>query len=244
MTVSEQNLELLEYVFPRNTFHRIHLSIDPTVFHLPEQPPGRRIAYMTRKRSGESRMVLDILRSRGALRGWDIVVIDQLPESGVARILGSASLFLSFSQFEGFALSPLEALASGCSVIGHTGVGAREYFEPLGAVAIADGDAVTFAREVETWIQEFDAERHWSAAQSRSERSLRAYSPEQEVGDVLGFWGSVLSQMPESRGITYTITQKAVRKGSLQLVFRNAAPLLRAGVGKLLGVVRSSSLDR
>ncbi len=244
MTVSEQNRELLEYVFPQITFHRVHLSIDPTRFHLPERPPDRRIAYMTRKRPGESRMVLDILRARGALRGWEIVVIDHLPESAVARVLGSASLFLSFSQFEGCPLSPLEAFASGCSVIGYTGFGAREYFEPLGGVSVEDGDVVSFASEVEAWIQRFDAEEHWLAAKGRSERCLEAYAPEQEVADVLAFWRKVVSQMPESKGITYTITQKDVRKGSLQLVLRHSAPLLQAGVQKVLGLVRSRSLDR
>jgi hypothetical protein len=84
LTVSEQNLELLDYAFPRNTFQRIHIAVDPAVFHLPEAPPGRRIAYITKKRPDESRMVLDILRSRGALRGWETVVIDELPQSEVA----------------------------------------------------------------------------------------------------------------------------------------------------------------
>jgi hypothetical protein len=244
MTVSEQNLELLEYVFPGNVFHRIHLSIDPNVFHLPDKPPERQIAYMTRKRPGESRMVLDILRSRGVLCGWDVAVIDQLPESGVARALRSASLFLSFSQFEGLSLSPLEAIASGCSVIGYTGFGAREYFEQLGAVAVEDGDVVSFARKVETWMEEFDIAEHWVMARARSERCLQAYSPEREVKDVLEFWRAVVPQLPKSRGISYTVTRKDVRKGSLQLMLRHSAPLLRGGMQKVLGVAASRSLDR
>jgi len=244
MTVSEQNLELLEYVFPRTKFRRVRLSIDQTMFHLPDEPPGRRIAYMTRKRAAESNMVLDILRARDVLREWDVVVIDRLNESGVARTLRSASLFLSFSQYEGLPLSPLEALASGCAVIGYTGFGAREYFETLGAVEVQDGDFVSFAHEVEAWIRKFEADEEWPAAKSRSERCLVAYSPEGEAEDVLAFWTEVLSQMPESRGTTCTIAKRDIRKGSWQLILRHSAPMLRAGFGKVLGVVTSPSLDR
>lgn len=39
--VSQQNLELLEYAFPGKKFQRIHLSIDPAMFHL------RRIARVS-----------------------------------------------------------------------------------------------------------------------------------------------------------------------------------------------------
>jgi hypothetical protein len=239
MTISEANRAFLEYAFPKNTFKRIHLSIDPTMFHCPEKPPGRRIAYMTRKRPLESRMVLDILRSRGALRGWETVVIDQLPESGVASALRSVSLFLSFGWQEGFSLAPLEALASGCSVIGYSGVGGREYFERLGAVEIPDGDVVLFAREVDDWIQKFDDDEHWRTAPSSSEKALEAYSQEQERSDLVSFWSDTLAQMPSRRGITHTVKRSDVSKGSLHVLFRRSVPYLQAGLQELLTVSRS-----
>jgi hypothetical protein len=239
MTVSEANRAFLEYAFPKNTFKRIHLSIDPTMFHCPDKQPARRIAYMTRKRPGESRMVLDILRSRSALRGWETVVIDQLPESGVASALRSASLFLSFSWQEGCPLSPLEALASGCSVIGYSGIGGREYFEPLGAIEVPDGDVVCFAREVDDWIQMFDADEHWRTAPSRSEKALAAYSREQERADVVSFWRDTLSQIPSPKGLTHTVKRNDVCKGSLHVLFRRSVPYLQAGLQELLTVSKS-----
>lgn len=51
--VSEQNLGLLEYAFPGKRFQRIHVSIDPALFHLPERRPDKRIVYMPRKRSSD-----------------------------------------------------------------------------------------------------------------------------------------------------------------------------------------------
>ena len=239
MTVSEANRAFLQYAFPKNTFQRIHLSIDPNLFHCPDQAPGRRIAYMTRKRPAESRMVLDILRSRGALQGWETVVIDQLPESGVARALRSAALFLSFSWQEGCPLSPLEALASGCSVIGYSGFGGREYFETLGAVEVPDGDVVTFAHEIDNWIQEFDPAAHWRTAASRSEKALLAYSQEQETADVVSFWTNTLSQMPRPQGVAHTVRRNDISKGSLHVLFRRSVPYLQAGLQELLTVSRT-----
>ena len=242
LSVSEHDLDLLEYMFPGIPFSRIHLSIDAALFHPPDKPPGKRIAYMTRKRPEESRMLLDILRSRSALKGWETVVIDRLSHSAVARTLRSSSLFLSFgSQHESFALAPLEAIACGCSVIGYTGFGAREYFEPLGAVSVADGDIVTFAKEVQRWIGDFDADKHWLTAQSRANSCLEAYSPEQEVNDVISFWSDTLSQLPESRGIVCTIRQRDVRRGSLRALIRRSAPYLQAGIRELRAVSRSSA---
>jgi hypothetical protein len=242
LTVSEQNLHLLEYFFPQNRFDRVHLSVDHSVFHLPDEPPGRRIAYMTQKRPDECRMVIDSLTSRGVLKGWEIVPIEGIPQAEVADTLRSTSLFLSFlSQHEGCALSPLEALACGCSVIGYTGFGAREYFEPLGGITVTDGDVVSFAEEVTNWVENFDAGEHWVAARSISESCLKIYSPEQEAADVVSFWRNIQSEMPRSRGVRYTLSRKDVRKGSLRSLIRRSTPYVQAGIRELRAVPRSSA---
>jgi len=231
--ISQQNLELLEYAFPGKRFRRIHLSIDPNMFHLPEKHPGKRIVYMPRKLSRDSRMVLNILRSRGSLAGWEIVPIDHMSQSEVAETLRSASLFLSFCHHEGCPVPPLEALASGCSVIGYNGFGGREYFEPPGAVPIPAGDVLSFAAEVERWAQNFDADEHWLTAQQRSEKALASYSPEREADDVVSFWRNISLEMPKSQGTTYIIKRHDVVEGSWRGIFRKSASDLRAGMREM-----------
>lgn len=231
--ISQQNLELLEYAFPRMRFQRLHVSIDPAVFHLPERAPERRVVYMPRKLPGHSRMVLNILRSRGSLVGWDIVPIDKLSQSEVAEALRSASLFLSFCHHEGCALPPLEALASGCCVIGYTGFGAREYFAAPDAVPVPEGDVSAFAYEVETWVNNFDPDEHWLTAKRRSEKVLSAYSPGQEAHDVVSFWRNTLPEMPKSRGTTCNITRPDVVEGSWRGLLRRSGSDLRAGMREL-----------
>jgi len=240
IVISQQNLELLEYAFPGRRFLRIHLSIDPTMFHLPDKRPDKRIVYMTRRLSGDSRMVLNILRSRGSLRGWEIVPIDRLPQSEVAETFRSASLFLSFCHQEGFSLPPLEALACGCSVVGYTGFGGREYFGPPDAVPIPEGDVLSFAHEVETWIQNFDADEHWLTAQRRSEKALATYSPQQEAVEVVSFWRNTLLEMPKAQGTTCTIKRRDVVDESWRGLFRKSASYLRAGTRELFTGASSS----
>jgi len=142
-------------------------------------------------------------------------------------------LFLSFCHHEGFAVPPLEALASGCSVIGYNGFGGREYFEPPDAVPIPAGDVLSFAAEVERWAQNFDADEHWLTAQRRSEKALATYSPEQEADDVVSFWRNTLLEMPKSQGTTYIIKRHDVVEGSWRGIFRKSASDLRVGMREM-----------
>jgi glycosyltransferase involved in cell wall biosynthesis len=73
--------------------------------------------------------VLNILHARGVLDGWEVISIDGLPEHEVAERLRSCAVFLSFGHPEGCPLPPLEAMASGCVVVGYHGRGGREYFK-------------------------------------------------------------------------------------------------------------------
>ena len=229
MTVSEHNLALLQHAFPNNRFERIHISVDPSIFHLADHEPKKTIAYMTRKRASELQMLLNILQTRGTLHGWDTVVIDGMSQGEVARTLRSASLFLSFSHYEGCPLGPLEALASGCSVIGFTGFGGNEYFKALGAIPIPEGDIKAFAEEVEFWIRNFDPVTQSVVRSERSEETVRWYSPRQEEDEVVAFWTRILSEMPPSKGIEYTLNRRDLRKGSLRTLIQNGLPYMRSG---------------
>lgn len=57
-----------------------------------------------------------------------------------ADVLGVSSIFASFAMLEGLGLMALEAMASGCRVIGYTGEGGREYATAENGDWIADYD--------------------------------------------------------------------------------------------------------
>jgi glycosyltransferase involved in cell wall biosynthesis len=59
---------------------------------------------------------------------WDL--LESKSENEVADSMGHAAVFLSLSRMETLPLTPLEAMASGCVVVGHHGSGGLEYATP------------------------------------------------------------------------------------------------------------------
>lgn len=185
--VSDENAELLRYAFPGVPVQRIRHGLDPALLHPPAQPPGRRIAYMPRRRADEARQVIELLRLRGVLEGWEVISIERRSEAEVAELLRGSRIFLSFSEREGFGLPPCEALACGCLVVGFDGFAGREFFRPPFATAVANGDVAAFARAAEAlvhWTEEDPAAAHAVAADGA--RFVREhYSPEAERHDLV-----------------------------------------------------------
>jgi glycosyltransferase involved in cell wall biosynthesis len=104
------------------------------------------VVLMRRKRHAQGEAVVQLARRHSS--GWEFDAIDGLEQSAVARRLGEAAMFLSFSEEEGFGLPPAEAMAAGCYVVGYTGDGGREFMNEQWCSPISDQDVVGFATEV------------------------------------------------------------------------------------------------
>jgi len=194
VAVSDQNADLLRYAFRDITVHRVRWSVNPALYFPPATAPGKRIAYMPRRRADEAAQVLALLKLRGILDGWEIVPISNRSESEVAEIMRSCRLFLSFSEREGLGLPPLEAMACGCLVVGFTGYAGAEFFAKPYAVAVEDGDVGAFAAEVErvlAWTEQDPAAAR-EAALEGSRRALSNYSPEVERRDLVSLFEPLL----------------------------------------------------
>ena len=205
--VSEQNLELMHYAFPRLEVDRIYLSINSSIFYPVSGRRPHRIGYMPRKRESEAEQLLAILRSRGELEGWEVIRIEGLDERGVAEVLRTCVLFLSFSQREGFGMPPLEALSCGCQVIGFSGFGGDEYFGGEDCQQVPDGDLLAYAESVAGWLATYEARAPWAGAKARAKCYLDMYSPDQEVRSVIAFWRKVLDTVPPSKGVSCALTK-------------------------------------
>jgi hypothetical protein len=195
VVVSEDSAAVVSYAFPGLHVQCIRNSIDPAIFYPSSVSKSRRIAYMPRRRSEEADQVLRLLTLRGALKGWEVIAIENRTESEVADLLRTVQIFLSFSKREGFGLPPLEALACGCLVVGYTGFGGREFFRPPFATAIEDGDVVAFARTVENTIHLIDnnSEEMVAAGTAGARFALGRYSRDAERVDLLGVFNPLLS---------------------------------------------------
>jgi glycosyltransferase involved in cell wall biosynthesis len=190
--VSEDNASYLRYAFPGLTVHRLHYGIDP--IFAPRWPKRKALAYMPRKHAEDIVQVFNILRYRKVFTAWDLIALDSLLEAQVAELLSRCAVFLSFGYPEGCPLPPLEAMASGCVVVGYHGRGGREYFDPAFSYPIEAGDVVGFARAVEELIQQ-DRETP-SLLEDQGKRAAEfvrsRFSPELEENDIVQRWREIL----------------------------------------------------
>jgi hypothetical protein len=195
LTVSEDSEALLRHAFPTVPVHRARLVIDGTVFHPQPGPGARRIAYLLNRRAAEREQVLHILRSRGVLDGWELVPIHNRTEAETAEMMRGCGLFLSFSDRDGFGLPPAEAMASGCYVVGYTGLGGREFFDPDHCSPVPENDLLAYARAAEAAITAFeqDPDRLAKLGRLASERVLHRYTHDGLRDDLLSFYGPILA---------------------------------------------------
>jgi len=126
MTVSAVAKGFLERVFPPATFEVLPVWVDQTMF-FPRQKQLR-IAVIPSKLPAHYDLIRNIFLAKfPKLRHipWDVIV--DKSEAEVAETLGQATILLSLNNMESVGLVPLEAMASGCLVVGFHGYGGLEY---------------------------------------------------------------------------------------------------------------------
>jgi len=197
MVVSEDSRRYLAYAFPDLPIERVQLSLDPALFYHPGQK-RRQIAYMPRKRPEQIAQVLNILKFRGALEGFDIVKVEGVGEAEAARMLRESMVFLSAGYPEGWPLPPFEALACGCLTVGYHGLGGREYFLPEYGFPIEIYDIVGFARTLEEVLQRCRREPDaMDALAKRAAEYIRTtFPPEREEREFLAMWQRLAGAPP------------------------------------------------
>ena len=62
-------------------------------------------------------------------KNWSIKPLKNVSEKYLTTTLSKSKIFLSFSNFEGIGIPPIEAALSGNKVIGYTGGGGVEYWK-------------------------------------------------------------------------------------------------------------------
>ncbi len=195
ITVSKHNAEMLRYAFSGCSIARIHLSIDPEVFHPVSGARPKRIGYMPRRGQEDAKQVLQLLGNGRIPDDWEVVALDGLSHREVADALRSCRIFMAFTRHEGFGLPAAEAMACGCYVIGNHGFGGAEFFKQEFSSAIESGDILDFARTVERAVANEDVEPGWcqERGQKAAEFILSRYSLEREAEDVVSTYAALLN---------------------------------------------------
>ena len=193
IVVSEHDEAYLRQVFPGVNVLRIHYGLDHTLFN-GRQLKQDQIAFMTRKLPGDVVQVINMLKFRGALDGFELVEIDNKTEQEVAAALGNAQFFLSFSDRESFGLPPAEAMACGCVVIGYDGSGGREFLRAPYAYPVEAANLLQFSQTAERVINLYrqQPERVREQGRQASAFVLQQYSMQREEDDIVAAWEMIL----------------------------------------------------
>jgi glycosyltransferase involved in cell wall biosynthesis len=199
ITVSAHNRDSLAYAFPETRVLRVVNGIDLDRFRPVALANKCPVIATTMKGSStpEVQALFHMLSARAqqggtSLKDFEWTFIKNNTETEVATLLQRAVLFIFLSRMEGFALLPLEAMASGCIV-------ATLDVEPLREFVPEDcrfhpGDLVRLARWVEaivdTRVSDY-AGFEELVFQCRAVASQ--YNLERERESVLSIWRELLS---------------------------------------------------
>ncbi len=187
LSISDDTTAMVSLAYPSISADRI-VQVSPRVDDL--FAPGEKskiISYMPRKLPAHATLLRHLLHLR-LPQGWDVVSVEKQDKAVVAQVLSKSSIFLSLCDREGFGLPPLEAAVSGALVVGYTGQGANEYFQPPNFRKIANGDFKSFVEEILRAVDDVNTGLLQSPAFHAGLKQVKArYSRENELKKLLAF---------------------------------------------------------
>jgi len=134
---------------------------------------------------------------------WDFV--ENLPAGEVVKIFGRAAIFLSLSKMEALGLTTLEAMASGCIVVGYRGIGGFEYATRRNGFWFSPEQLDEVVDALARVIEELGRDNARLRAVQKAAIATAAQFNRQETKRALGsFYGSLVAvrrrrPMPRSR---------------------------------------------
>jgi hypothetical protein len=144
------------------------------------------IIYMSRKNP----MGVERILAQAHTVGFEKRAIDGLSHTQIAWELGRASIALVACPAEGFGLFALEAMASGCLVVGFAGGGGLDFMRNGENCLLApDGDEGRAAEQLALATHLIENNEQGTLVNSAL-ATAHSFSPERERGAVLHFWNS------------------------------------------------------
>tara|TARA_B100001057_G_C22845263_1_gene948755 strand:- start:85 stop:1146 length:1062 start_codon:yes stop_codon:yes gene_type:complete len=175
---SEYNIKCFKEMFPefKNKILKINFSINSEKLKITKKI--NTITYMPRKLSNHSQLLLFYLKNL-LPNNWKIIPLENVSENYLIKSLSRSKFFLSFSNFEGLGIPPIEAALSGNKVIGYTGGGGIEYWKEPIFKKIENGDISSFGKKLLYEIKNY--KKNWIIKTKKNRAKLeRQYSAKKE----------------------------------------------------------------
>ena len=154
VTTSKYSVSYLRAMFPkiRNKIFKINLSIDSNKFKIKKKL--NLITYMPRKLPAHSDLLFFYLKNL-LPKNWKILPLINISEKKLINTLSVSKIFLSFSNFEGMGMPPVEAALSGNKIIGYVGGGGSEYWKKPIFLKVEHGEIEDFAKKIISNIKSY-----------------------------------------------------------------------------------------
>ena len=147
ITTSKYSVSYLNNMFPnlKKKIFKVNLSVDSNKFKIKNK--SNIITYMPRKLPEHSNLLLLYLKNL-LPKNWKILPLVNISEKELLKSLSISKIFLSFSNFEGLGIPPIEAALSGNKVIGYVGGGGSEYWKKPIFIKVENGEIEDFAKKI------------------------------------------------------------------------------------------------
>lgn len=187
INVSDDTKKSFKKIFPNinKKFFRINLSV-----YSPNNKILKRkhnfITCMPRKLKEDFHLLKFFLNNKLS-KNWKIIDLTNFSNKQIINYLIKSKIFLSFSNFEGLGLPPLEAALTGNKVIGYTGQAGIEYFKSPIFERIYKGDILNYSNKVLYYTQKLKLDKKWHLRRNvQKQRILLSlkYSLKNEIRDL------------------------------------------------------------
>jgi hypothetical protein len=172
ITTSKYTVSYLRTMFPniKKNIFKVNLSVDSNKFKIKKKT--NLITYMPRKLPAHSSLLIFYLKNL-LPKNWKILPIDNVSENNLVKALSMSKIFLSFSNFEGMGIPPIEAALSGNKVIGYVGGGGSEYWKKPIFIKVENGEIEDFAKKIIQSIQSY--KNNWIKVTRKNRLQLSNY---------------------------------------------------------------------
>jgi glycosyltransferase involved in cell wall biosynthesis len=164
----------------------------------------KQIAYIQRKAEFAPWLETITRSRRSAISEYEWIGMVDCSEEEYAQRLRESMIYLVCGSQEGLNLSAIEAMASGCIVLGFSGVGGKDYMVGSGdrqnAVLVEGNDYFALGREIEnvTTALEKNPDAYADLVRNALETASRFSDPEKESASLEGFFQNLGAQMASS----------------------------------------------
>jgi hypothetical protein len=152
--ISNDTRQCLLNIFPeykKKIFFRVNLHIDSNLYK-PSKLKKNLITCMPRKLK-EDFHLLKFFISNKIPKNWKLIALKNMSNKEISKQMNASKIFLSFSNFEGLGLPPIEAAFAGNKIIGYTGEGGNDYFKQPLFEKVSKGNILEFSKKIEKTLK-------------------------------------------------------------------------------------------